>query len=143
MAMGHWRIGNKWRVFCNVFSVANYNLRPFVSVFIRTWLYLHYFILFFILNLNMCGSLFNWLCTYSLYVLWREENETPGWTQLKLPGQAPSPRCGHSVTNAGHYVITFAQSLFIFLLLLYLRLLLVFYCKKWMFVLFLPHSVIE
>lgn len=33
------------------------------------------------------------------------ENETPGWTQLKLPGQAPSPRCGHTVTSGGHYVI--------------------------------------
>ncbi|WJX13978.1 G protein alpha subunit [Trifolium repens] len=36
-----------------------------------------------------------------------EEIETPGWTQLKLPGQAPSPRCGHSVTNAGHYLLMF------------------------------------
>lgn len=60
------------------------------------------------------------LCTYSLYVLWREENETPGWTQLKLPGQAPSPRCGHTVTSGGHYVITFALFLFLFLVLLFL-----------------------
>jgi hypothetical protein len=52
-------------------------------------------------------------------VLWREEIETPGWTQLKLPGQAPSPRCGHSVTNAGHYVMTLAQSLFLLLVLLF------------------------
>lgn len=45
-------------------------------------------------------------------MLWREENETPGWTQLKLPGQAPSPRCGHSVTSAGHYVILISLSSF-------------------------------
>ncbi|GMY32175.1 protein GLUTELIN PRECURSOR ACCUMULATION 3 isoform X4 [Fagus crenata] len=32
-----------------------------------------------------------------------EENETPGWTLLKLPGQAPSPCCGHIVTSGGHY----------------------------------------
>uniref|UniRef100_A0A0E0KL71 Uncharacterized protein n=1 Tax=Oryza punctata TaxID=4537 RepID=A0A0E0KL71_ORYPU len=32
-----------------------------------------------------------------------EDNETPGWTQLKLPGQSPSPRCGHSVTSGGPY----------------------------------------
>ncbi|XP_021731470.1 rab9 effector protein with kelch motifs-like [Chenopodium quinoa] len=36
-----------------------------------------------------------------------EENETPGWTQLKLPGQAPSSRCGHSVTSRGHYLLLF------------------------------------
>ncbi|GMY22823.1 F-box/kelch-repeat protein At1g51550-like [Fagus crenata] len=36
----------------------------------------------------------------------REENETPGWTLLKLPGQAPSPCCGHIVTSGGHYVMT-------------------------------------
>ncbi|XP_052199311.1 protein GLUTELIN PRECURSOR ACCUMULATION 3 [Diospyros lotus] len=35
------------------------------------------------------------------------ENETPGWTQLKLPGQAPSPRCGHTVTSGGHYLLLF------------------------------------
>lgn len=39
-------------------------------------------------------------------LLWKEENETPGWTQLKLPGQAPSPRCGHTITSGGHYVTT-------------------------------------
>lgn len=44
--------------------------------------------------------------TYVLCLLWKEENETPGWTQLKLPGQSPSPRCGHTVTSGGHYVIT-------------------------------------
>lgn len=41
-----------------------------------------------------------------LSLLWKEENESPGWTQLKLPGQAPSPCCGHTVTSGGHYVIT-------------------------------------
>lgn len=40
------------------------------------------------------------------FILWKEENETPGWTQLKLPGQAPSARCGHTITSGGHYVIT-------------------------------------
>ncbi|KAI4384361.1 hypothetical protein MLD38_002528 [Melastoma candidum] len=35
------------------------------------------------------------------------ENETPGWTQLKLPGQAPSPRCGHTVTSGGVYLLMF------------------------------------
>lgn len=44
---------------------------------------------------------------WALKGLIEEENETPGWTQLKLPGQAPSPRCGHSVTNAGHYLLMF------------------------------------
>ncbi|KAL5974586.1 hypothetical protein ACLOJK_031256 [Asimina triloba] len=36
-----------------------------------------------------------------------EENETPGWTQLKLPGQPPSPRCGHSMTSGGHNLLLF------------------------------------
>ncbi|KAK3034471.1 hypothetical protein RJ639_033327 [Escallonia herrerae] len=36
-----------------------------------------------------------------------EENETPGWAQLKLPGQAPSSRCGHTVTSGGHYLLLF------------------------------------
>lgn len=36
-----------------------------------------------------------------------EELETPGWTQLKLPGQAPSARCGHTVTSGGHYLLLF------------------------------------
>ncbi|WOL03473.1 rab9 effector protein with kelch motifs isoform X4 [Canna indica] len=36
-----------------------------------------------------------------------EEIETPGWTQLKLPGQNPSPRCGHTVTSGGHYLLLF------------------------------------
>ncbi|KAG7643314.1 Kelch-type beta propeller [Arabidopsis suecica] len=36
-----------------------------------------------------------------------KERETPGWTQLKLPGQAPSSRCGHTVTSGGHYLLLF------------------------------------
>ncbi|XP_065633020.1 protein GLUTELIN PRECURSOR ACCUMULATION 3-like [Quercus suber] len=36
-----------------------------------------------------------------------EENETPGWTPLKLPGQAPSSHCGHTVTSGGHYLLLF------------------------------------
>uniref|UniRef100_A0A7N2KWA7 Uncharacterized protein n=1 Tax=Quercus lobata TaxID=97700 RepID=A0A7N2KWA7_QUELO len=40
---------------------------------------------------------------WGLKGLIEEENETPGWTHLKLPGQAPSPRCGHTVTSEGHY----------------------------------------
>ncbi|CAH9065746.1 unnamed protein product [Cuscuta europaea] len=35
------------------------------------------------------------------------ENESPGWTQLKLPGQAPSPRCGHTVSSGGHKLLLF------------------------------------
>ncbi|RZC83896.1 hypothetical protein C5167_046682 [Papaver somniferum] len=35
------------------------------------------------------------------------ENEAPGWTQLKLPGQQPSPRCGHTVTSGGHNLLLF------------------------------------
>lgn len=45
------------------------------------------------------------------YLLCKKERETPGWTQLKLPGQAPSSRCGHTVTSGGHYVCLF-QHLF-------------------------------
>ncbi|XP_050281975.1 protein GLUTELIN PRECURSOR ACCUMULATION 3 [Quercus robur] len=44
---------------------------------------------------------------WGLKGLIEEENETPGWTQLKLPGQAPSPRCGHTVTSGGHYLLLF------------------------------------
>ncbi|XP_062173890.1 protein GLUTELIN PRECURSOR ACCUMULATION 3 isoform X2 [Alnus glutinosa] len=44
---------------------------------------------------------------WALKGLIEEENETPGWTQLKLPGQAPSPRCGHTVTSSGHYLLLF------------------------------------
>ncbi|KAK8713061.1 hypothetical protein V6N13_148288 [Hibiscus sabdariffa] len=40
---------------------------------------------------------------WALKGLIEEDNETPGWTQLKLPGQSPSPRCGHTVTSGGHY----------------------------------------
>lgn len=40
-----------------------------------------------------------------------EENETPGWTQLKLPGQPPSPRCGHTITSGGHYVMISVNTL--------------------------------
>ena len=39
------------------------------------------------------------------FVEGKEENEPPGWTQLKLPGQAPSPRCGHTMASGGPYVI--------------------------------------
>ncbi|WVY98116.1 hypothetical protein V8G54_030267 [Vigna mungo] len=42
-----------------------------------------------------------------LYLPFLKENEAPGWTQLKLPGQAPSPRCGHTVTSGGHYLLMF------------------------------------
>lgn len=42
-----------------------------------------------------------------MFLLCKEENETPGWTLLKLPGQAPSPRCGHTVTSGGHYLLLF------------------------------------
>lgn len=44
---------------------------------------------------------------WALKGLIEEENETPGWTQLKLPGQSPSPRCGHSITSGGHYLLVF------------------------------------
>ncbi|GAB4855075.1 G protein alpha subunit [Ancistrocladus abbreviatus] len=44
---------------------------------------------------------------WALKGLIEEETEAPGWTQLKLPGQAPSPRCGHSVTSGGHYLLLF------------------------------------
>ncbi|CBI40235.3 unnamed protein product, partial [Vitis vinifera] len=44
---------------------------------------------------------------WALKGLLEEENETPGWTQLKLPGQAPSPRCGHTITSGGHYLLLF------------------------------------
>ncbi|PQQ16690.1 tip elongation aberrant protein 1 [Prunus yedoensis var. nudiflora] len=44
---------------------------------------------------------------WALKGLIEEENETPGWTQLKLPGQAPSPRCGHTITSGGHYLLLF------------------------------------
>ncbi|KAH7853509.1 hypothetical protein Vadar_003393 [Vaccinium darrowii] len=44
---------------------------------------------------------------WALKGLIEEENETPGWTQLKLPGQAPSPRCGHTVTSGGYHLLLF------------------------------------
>ncbi|KAK1309804.1 hypothetical protein QJS10_CPA08g01560 [Acorus calamus] len=44
---------------------------------------------------------------WALKGLIEEENETPGWTQLKLPGQPPSPRCGHSITSGGHILLVF------------------------------------
>ncbi|KAJ0972690.1 hypothetical protein J5N97_020649 [Dioscorea zingiberensis] len=44
---------------------------------------------------------------WALKGLIEEENETPGWTQLKLPGQPPSPRCGHTITSGGHYLLLF------------------------------------
>ncbi|KAE8706769.1 Galactose oxidase/kelch repeat superfamily protein isoform 2 [Hibiscus syriacus] len=44
---------------------------------------------------------------WALKGLIEEENETPRWTQLKLPGQVPSPRCGHTITSGGHYLLLF------------------------------------
>ncbi|XP_077230077.1 galactose oxidase/kelch repeat superfamily protein [Tasmannia lanceolata] len=44
---------------------------------------------------------------WALKGLFEEENETPGWTQLKLPGQTPSPRCGHTIFSWGHYLLLF------------------------------------
>ncbi|KAF8708703.1 hypothetical protein HU200_030085 [Digitaria exilis] len=44
---------------------------------------------------------------WALKGITEEDNETPGWTQLKLPGQSPSPRCGHSVTSGGPYLLLF------------------------------------
>uniref|UniRef100_A0A2P2KHG1 Uncharacterized protein n=1 Tax=Rhizophora mucronata TaxID=61149 RepID=A0A2P2KHG1_RHIMU len=44
---------------------------------------------------------------WALKGLFEEENEAPGWTQLKLPGQGPSSRCGHSLTSGGHYLLLF------------------------------------
>lgn len=44
---------------------------------------------------------------WALKGLIEEDNEAPGWTQLKLPGQAPAARCGHTVTSGGHYLLMF------------------------------------
>ncbi|EYU19793.1 hypothetical protein ABFS82_06G087500 [Erythranthe guttata] len=44
---------------------------------------------------------------WALKGLIKEENEAPGWTQLKLPGQAPSPRCGHTISSGGPYLMLF------------------------------------
>ncbi|WZZ49200.1 hypothetical protein YC2023_049307 [Brassica napus] len=52
-----------------------------------------------------CGPIMGDL--WALKGLIDEERETPGWTQLKLPGQAPSSRCGHTVTSGGHYLLLF------------------------------------
>ncbi|KAL0303546.1 UNVERIFIED_CONTAM: protein GLUTELIN PRECURSOR ACCUMULATION 3 [Sesamum radiatum] len=44
---------------------------------------------------------------WALKGLIEEENEAPGWTQLKLPGQSPSPRCGHTIASGGPYLLLF------------------------------------
>ncbi|XP_028768396.1 protein GLUTELIN PRECURSOR ACCUMULATION 3 isoform X1 [Neltuma alba] len=44
---------------------------------------------------------------WALKGLIEEEIEAPGWTQLKLPGQAPSPRCGHTVTPGRYNLLMF------------------------------------
>ncbi|KAJ8756312.1 hypothetical protein K2173_025124 [Erythroxylum novogranatense] len=44
---------------------------------------------------------------WALKGLIEEENEASGWTQLRLPGQAPSARCGHTITSGGHYLLLF------------------------------------
>ncbi|XP_078169971.1 protein GLUTELIN PRECURSOR ACCUMULATION 3-like isoform X2 [Carex rostrata] len=44
---------------------------------------------------------------WALKGLIEEDNETPGWTQLRLPGQSPASRCGHTVTSGGHYLLLF------------------------------------
>ncbi|KAL3690971.1 hypothetical protein R1sor_004622 [Riccia sorocarpa] len=45
---------------------------------------------------------------WALKGLFDEERESPGWTQLKLPGTAPSARCGHSTTSLGPQLFIFA-----------------------------------
>uniref|UniRef100_A0A0D6QRX5 Uncharacterized protein n=1 Tax=Araucaria cunninghamii TaxID=56994 RepID=A0A0D6QRX5_ARACU len=44
---------------------------------------------------------------WALKGLFEEENESPTWTQLKLPGQAPAPRCGHTITYGGNQLLVF------------------------------------
>ncbi|TMW96783.1 hypothetical protein EJD97_006787 [Solanum chilense] len=44
---------------------------------------------------------------WALKGLIEEENESPGWTQLKIPGQAPTARCGHTVTSGGLHLLLF------------------------------------
>lgn len=44
---------------------------------------------------------------WALKGLFDEEKELPAWTQLKLPGQAPAPRCGHTVSAGGHQLLVF------------------------------------
>ncbi|KAL2623041.1 hypothetical protein R1flu_003246 [Riccia fluitans] len=45
---------------------------------------------------------------WALKGLFDEEREPAGWTQLKLPGTAPSARCGHSTTSLGPQLFIFA-----------------------------------
>ncbi|KAH7289332.1 hypothetical protein KP509_31G070600 [Ceratopteris richardii] len=42
---------------------------------------------------------------WALKGLFDDEKDLPAWVQLKLPGQAPAPRCGHSVTAGGHQLL--------------------------------------
>eukprot|EP00252_Welwitschia_mirabilis_P014029 TRINITY_DN3104_c0_g1_i4.p1 TRINITY_DN3104_c0_g1~~TRINITY_DN3104_c0_g1_i4.p1 ORF type:complete len:385 (-),score=80.42 TRINITY_DN3104_c0_g1_i4:338-1492(-) len=44
---------------------------------------------------------------WALKGLFEEENESPAWTQLKLQGQAPAARCGHTVTSGGTQLLVF------------------------------------
>eukprot|EP00249_Psilotum_nudum_P018031 c26606_g1_i1 orf=196-1587(+) len=44
---------------------------------------------------------------WALKGLFDEEKETLAWTQLKLPGQVPTPRCGHTVTAGGTQLLIF------------------------------------
>ncbi|XP_015901923.2 protein GLUTELIN PRECURSOR ACCUMULATION 3 [Ziziphus jujuba] len=44
---------------------------------------------------------------WALKGLIEEENEMPAWTQLKLPGQAPPPCCGHTITSGGLHLLLF------------------------------------
>eukprot|EP01018_Ginkgo_biloba_P016875 Gb_29835 [translate_table: standard] len=44
---------------------------------------------------------------WALKGLFEEEKESPAWTQLKLPGQAPAPRCGHTITFGGTQLLVF------------------------------------
>nr|PNR43968.1 hypothetical protein PHYPA_016351 [Physcomitrium patens] len=44
---------------------------------------------------------------WALKGLFDEEQEPPAWTQLKLPGSGPAPRCGHSTTSGGSQLLVF------------------------------------
>lgn len=44
---------------------------------------------------------------WALKGLFDEEQEPPAWTQLKLPGSGPAPRCGHSTTAGGSQLLVF------------------------------------
>lgn len=44
---------------------------------------------------------------WALKGLFEEDNESPAWTQLKLPGQAPAARCGHTITYGGTQLLVF------------------------------------